>query len=147
MTAKEYLKNIRHWRGRMESYSQRIEALRTKVTGMQAISYDKVRVQTSPQNQMDEIIAQIFDIELRYARMLLNYHEQILQCDKMIAGMDDARHEQVLTMRYIDGLSWEKIAEQTGYSYRNVTRLHGKALAAFERKYKDVLECPIKSVL
>ena len=147
MTAKEYLKSIRRWRGRIDGYGQRIEALRTKVTGMQAITYDKVRVQTSPENQMAEIIAQLIDIELRHARMLLAYQEQIVQCEEMIEGLEDERHEQVLAMRYIDGMSWERIAERTGYSYRNVTRLHGKALAAFERKYKDVLECPIKSVV
>ena len=38
----------------------------------------------------------------------------------------------LLTMRYIDGKSWEKIAVEIGYTWRHTIRLHGEALKKVE---------------
>ena len=35
----------------------------------------------------------------------------------------------LLQLRYIDGYTWEKVAEKLHYDYRHVTKLHGKALS------------------
>lgn len=45
----------------------------------------------------------------------------------------------LMKYKYIDGLTWEEIAVKMNYSYRNVTRMHGKALV--------VLVCPIENQL
>lgn len=60
------------------------------------------------------------------------------QWDKMVrlrreigAAIDtvpDARLRELLRLRYIEGMTWERVAVQMGYSYMQVCRLHGKAL-------------------
>lgn len=49
-----------------------------------------------------------------------------------IEQMQDETEKTVLRLRYIHWLRWEQIAERMGYSIRNITKIHGKALAHFE---------------
>ena len=39
---------------------------------------------------------------------------------------------ELLTRRYLLGQSWERIAVEMGYSYRHVTKLHGRSLQKFD---------------
>ena len=52
-----------------------------------------------------------------------------------IDGVPDDRLAHLLRLRYVDGLTWERIAVEMHYSYKQIRRLHGRAL--------NVLECPI----
>jgi DNA-directed RNA polymerase specialized sigma subunit len=44
-------------------------------------------------------------------------------------------HYEVLFSYYVEGLTFEKIAAKIDYSFRQILRLHGQALVAFEKKY------------
>lgn len=48
-----------------------------------------------------------------------------------IEEMPDETEKTVLRLRYIRWLKWEQIAERMGYSLRNITKIHGKALVHF----------------
>lgn len=50
------------------------------------------------------------------------------QVQKAIHSVKDQTLETLLEYRYIDGLTWEELAEKMHYSYQWVCRLHGKAL-------------------
>ena len=49
-----------------------------------------------------------------------------------IGAMQDETEKLVLRLRYIHGKKWEEIAVEMDYGYRNVLKLHGKALSHFE---------------
>lgn len=51
---------------------------------------------------------------------------------KKIEAMQDETEKTVLRLRYIHWMRWEQIADRMGYSIRNITKIHGKALAHFE---------------
>ena len=57
----------------------------------------------------------------------------------VINSVSNPTYRQVLTYRYINGYTWKQIAVKMNYTYRNITRLHGKALR------NVVLECPIET--
>lgn len=46
----------------------------------------------------------------------------------------------VMKWRYINGLTWEKVAEAMSYSYTNVHRLHNKALKSLANNLKGVTD-------
>lgn len=46
----------------------------------------------------------------------------------LIQGVDEPRLREVLELYYLDGMTWEQVAERMGYSQRNVMYLHGIAL-------------------
>ena len=50
------------------------------------------------------------------------------QVQKAIRSVKDQTLETLLEYRYIDGLTWEDLAEKMHYSYQWVCKLHGKAL-------------------
>ena len=50
-----------------------------------------------------------------------------------INGLTDARERRLMRLRYIDGLRWEDVADELGYEIRQVTRIHGWALAKLSK--------------
>ena len=145
MTAKEYLSKIQTYRETMETYAQKIEELYSKARGLKAIVCDKDRVQVSRGNPFEEIMVQIDEEAEKWAKARIRYEKEVRKRTEQIAGMDNGLHARILTLRYIEGKRWEEIACIIGYSFRHVTRLHGKALSEFSKKYKDVLLCPKRS--
>lgn len=55
---------------------------------------------------------------------------------EVIQQVPDSRVRVLLTMRYVDGATFERIAVETHYSWRQVHRLHGRAL----EMVRDVLD-------
>ncbi len=49
-----------------------------------------------------------------------------------IEALENETERAVLDYRYIRGLQWEEIAVKMNYSYRNITRIHGRALLNFK---------------
>ena len=46
-----------------------------------------------------------------------------------IEDVDDEKLRKVLRLKYIEGMTWEKVAESMDMSVRGVTKMHGRALA------------------
>ena len=55
-------------------------------------------------------------------------HEVKADIEKAIQTVEDDTLKFLLRYRYINGLTWEKIAVTMNYDYRWILRLHGKAL-------------------
>lgn len=55
-------------------------------------------------------------------------HEVKADIEKAIQTVEDDTLKLLLRYRYINGLTWEKIAVTMNYDYRWILRLHGKAL-------------------
>ena len=53
-----------------------------------------------------------------------------LQVEEAVAGIQDSRRREVLQYRYIEGMTWEKVAQAMHYSTMQVSRIHADALAA-----------------
>lgn len=75
--------------------------------------------------QLDELLTELKDQMEQRIRL----RKEITQ---KIEEMPDETEKTVLRLRYIRWLQWEQIAERMGYSLRNITKIHGKALAHFE---------------
>lgn len=50
-----------------------------------------------------------------------------------IAAMPDSAERQVLTLRYVNGWRWNRIAQEMHYSVDNVWRLHRRALELYSK--------------
>lgn len=74
--------------------------------------------------QLDELLTELKDkMEQR-----IRIRREITQ---RIEAMRDETEKTVLRLRYIRWMKWEQIAERMGYSLRNITKIHGKALVHF----------------
>lgn len=141
MTAKEYLGQIHKYKRAAESLAMKAEQLRAEVAGLKAITYDGVKVQTSPTDKMSELVPKLIEIEERYGEALYQYHKAILIRSEQIENIGRSDYSEILRLRYVDfnerGFrhTLEEIAVKTHRSFDWVRHMHGNALKAFERKY------------
>ena len=135
MTAKEYLSKIQADRAILESLEEKIEELRHQATGVKAIVYDKDRVQTTPENRFEEIMARL-DAEIeKWTKMKLRYEKEVRKITEQIAGLGRADYVDILRLRYINDMPLSDIADRICLSFGRTAHLHGEALEAFRRKY------------
>ncbi len=73
----------------------------------------------------DELVR---ELEAEKEMQMVTYREIRQQIDMV----PDTIEQEILSRRYLLWQSWEKIAVEMGYSYRNITRIHGHALQHFE---------------
>ena len=66
-------------------------------------------------------------IKARYLKI-----QKMKEITEKIERMDDENEKDVLFYRYIRLMKWEEIAEKMKYTYRNVTKIHGRALCNFQ---------------
>ncbi|MBM6830003.1 hypothetical protein H9X85_10830 [Anaerotignum lactatifermentans] len=74
--------------------------------------------------RLDELLR---ELETEREMQMITYHEIWNQVKKI----PNATEQEVLTRRYLIGQSWEKIAVEMHYSYRQIIRIHGAALQHF----------------
>lgn len=52
-----------------------------------------------------------------------------MEIEDVLGQLEDDTLRKLMEYRYIDGLTWEQVAEKMHYSWRHTCRLHGEALA------------------
>lgn len=140
MTAKQYLGEIHALRRRARGLKLREEELRTAAEGLRAIVYDKDKVQTSVVNRFDGIMAELLEIQSKYIKDMAMIRKTIQIREDQIASMENVRHQEILTARYIEEIDGRQLTVREcgiriGIKYDRARHLHGEALRAFEKKF------------
>ena len=134
MTAKEYLRRIRDAESDLRSAEMDYQRARDDVMNLKAIEYDKDKVSNSHIGDLSDAIAALE----KYAEQVNSKWDALLamreEAKERIGEIADGRYREVLHRRYLQGESWEYIAVGMGYSFRQITRLHGGALRAIAEK-------------
>ena len=136
MRAKDLLKSIRPLRHELKLLKQQEQMMLLP----QAVIYDKIQVQTSPQDRMFKTVEEIkklsFLIQIKEERLA----KLQLEAMTLIYSLDKTDYRRILILYYIDGnkqKKWNEVADIMGYSESRVKHLHGWALAEIDRKIKD----------
>lgn len=80
------------------------------------------------ENQRELAICKLVDLNNEINEKVDEYVDLGREIRKVIDTVQDIRLRTILQLKYIDGLSWEKIAVELDCSWRNLHRLHPKAL-------------------
>lgn len=132
MKAKEYLRKAYNLDKFINASLVELSRLRAHYSIIRSLDYSKDKVQTSPGNNTENAIIKIVDME----NMINDKIDQLVDLKDEIKSninrLPDETDRLVLTYRYVCFLSWEEIAVKMGYSYRNIHRVHSKALKDFE---------------
>ena len=133
MRAKELLRSVRPLR-------QELKLLRQQENLMfspKAVSYDGIKVQTSPEDRMFETVEAI----QRLGRLIQDKENELalkqLEAMTMIYSLNNSDYRKLLLLYYIDGdkpKKWNEVAELMGYSESRVKHLHGWALQELDGK-------------
>lgn len=130
MTTKDYLKQYNDARKKINAIKAHIDDLRSVC--------EQLRTEDGESIHLDAAVAELVDSEKKACAEVMALCKTEGQVISTIEKVKEP-YSTLLYERYVNCKTWEQIAVDMGYSYRQTTRLHGAALIAV----KDVLECPI----
>lgn len=141
MTTKDYLNQIGRLNRMINNKLVEIAQLKELACSISAIQTGE-RVQTTPNyDKIGTAYAKIDDMERKLDKLIDTYVDKKNHIISQIDGVEDEMLYNILFARYIERKTFEKIATEFEYSWRQIIRLHGKALKQFENQYgKEYLE-------
>ena len=101
-----------------------IFSLGTKITP----TYSDMPKGTKESDKVQSTVEKLEEHERKIDVKIDDWYEAKLNIEKAIHTVESDTLRLLLRYRYINGWTWEKIAVEMNYAYRNVTRLHGKAI-------------------
>lgn len=131
MRAKEFLSQYRKLKYDCMRHEADYRELMS-VLDIASVDYSAIKVQTSPHDHFaDTIVKAESHLEALRANItrLYKMREQILMT---IEKLPDNRYKTVLIERYINGMTFDEIADTIGRTRRTAERIHGEALKMFD---------------
>lgn len=147
MTAKEYLNRIRFISAGLRVKEQELQQLESDLYAIRSVDTSRERIDGGIPVSVADKVARIRDMQI----VINKEWDQLLDLRKeardQIMQLEDGRFRAVLTERYLNNKRWEQIAVDMNYTYRNIIKIHGKALQQFEIQFKEFLEIPYLDVI
>ena len=139
MTAKQYLGRVRRVDREISALLRMVEKTRESVTSITQ-KYDSDGAQSTKDPHKFDKLAELESLVDEKVDQLVDLKAEVLNT---IMQLDDARHRIVLIEYYLKMKTFEEIAADNHYSWRQVHRHHGAAL----QKIQHVMECHTHSVV
>lgn len=135
MDTKKYLGQIERLDRMIQNKLSEISQLKHIATSI-TIAPKEVNVQTSSdKDRMGNAVAKLIDLEKETDKLVDDYIDKRKRIIEQIDSIKDTNMYHVLSERYIARKDLSVIAVEMGYSFKQVCRIHGNALAEFERMY------------
>lgn len=133
MDAKEYLKSIK----RMDTFINGMIKERDQLRGMRykiTQTLNPVRVSGGGTNEgFTGASNRLLDLETEIDREIDRFADLKREAGEILKQLEDPKHYEVLHRHYILYESFEKIAVDMTYTYRNICYIHGRALQCFQK--------------
>ena len=138
MDTKTYLQQISRLDRMINNKLSEISQLRELEISVSAVKNEE-RVQNTPNfDKIGTAYCKIEEMEEKLDKLIDEYVDKKNLIISQIDGIENETYYEILFARYIEKKTFEKIADEMTYSFRNVTRLHGTALQEFEKKYGNL---------
>ena len=138
MDTKTYLQQISRLDRMINNKLSEISQLRELAMSVSAVKNEE-RVQNTPNfDKIGTAYCKIEEMEEKLDKLIDEYVDKKNLIISQIDGIENETYYEILLARYIEKKTFEKIADEMTYSFRNVTRLHGRALQEFEKKYGNL---------
>jgi hypothetical protein len=135
---KEYLQQIGRYDRLINNKLVELAQYRSMACSVSAVKNDE-RVQSSPSyDTMDKIVSKIEQMENEIDTLVDRYIDNKRIIISQIDGMSDEMTYQILFSRYVEQKTFEKMAIEMNYCYKQIIRRHGKALQEFEQKWGNI---------
>ena len=132
INAKQYLRDIKHMRRRLDRLRQRRTNLHLDVS-FGGIDYSADRVQSTPKNKLEEAMVRLSErmeaLDNDIATLSLNIDDRINSIEKLT----NDTHKSILFKRYVEDKTFEEISVEMGYVYNYTCNLHGEALGELSK--------------
>lgn len=137
MDTKQYLSQISRLDRMIKNKMAELSQYKDLAYGLSAINNEE-RVQSTPDfDKMTGKIAKILEMESKIDSLIDEYVDKKNLIVFQIDSMENEIYYEILFARYIEKKTFEKIADEMSYSWRQIIRLHGRALQEFEKIYGE----------
>ena len=103
-----------------------------------AVSLSSSKLSFAPKSKrlvsMQDYVAEFLDLASHCAELGKQAQAAKDEINKALESLEEPSHRTVLRMKYIDGMTFQQIADRLHYSKRQIQRIHGRAL-------KHVTQC------
>ena len=135
MDTKQYLQQISRLDRMINNKLAEISQLRELAMSVSAVKNEE-RVQNTPNfDKIGTAYCKIEEMEEKLDKLIDEYVDKKNLIISQIDKIENETYYEILFARYIEKKTFEKIADEMTYSWRQVIRLHGRALQEFEKKY------------
>lgn len=135
MDTKQYLQQISRLDRMINNKLAEISQLRELTMSVSAVKNEE-RVQTTPNfDKIGTAYCKIEEMEEKLDKLIDEFVDKRNLIISQIDKIENETYYEILFARYIEKKTFEKIADEMTYSWRQVIRLHGRALQEFEKKY------------
>lgn len=134
MNAKEELSQYKYKLKKVNEALEEYQKYKDRATKMTSIISDNPQMRSNlNSDKVGNNSVKMADLSREYEeRWLAAEKERLDLTDKI--NMIEEPYRTLLHMRYIEKLTFEKIAYEMGYTYSAITKMHGKALNLFVQK-------------
>ena len=135
MTAKEHLEKVRQMNIYLKALEHEYFDLRQRAMSLSAMDYSRDKVQTSEHSDLSNTIAKVVDKADEIMNECNNLQSMRKEVKSIIYGIPNYTIRTILIERYINCKSWNKVAEDVGYSWSQVHRYHRVGLKEYGKLY------------
>jgi len=126
LTAKEFLRRTRSIDRRVDEAQERVQRLRARLESGRMSSV--TGMPRGGSSDWTETVDRLIELEQAVNARTRELVRWKLAAIDAIRCVEEPRLAEVLELYYIDGLTWEQVAERMALDVRWVYRLHGRAL-------------------
>ena len=127
MKPKTYLSEIHRLKRMTQRLEHKIETLRHRAEGLKGITYDKDKVQTSPEDPMSKICAEISEIDNEIYCISICKADKIRELSNTIHNLERPEERTVLTLYFIEHIKIKEIAKRMNYTENGIYGIRRKA--------------------
>ena len=127
MDTKQYLQQISRLDRMINNKLSEISQLRELAMSVSAVKNEE-RVQTTPNfDKIGTAYCKIEEMEEKLDKLIDEFVDKKNLIISQIDKIENETYYEILFARYIEKKTFEKIADEMNYSFRNTTRIHGRA--------------------
>lgn len=125
---KAQLRAYKELRGERDKLARMLEELEATIFGPKAVKYDAMpRGGSGPSDPVAALAGKHLALREEYTKTVEKLTAQMAEIEQAIEPLEPTQRT-LIRLHYIQGLTWEQVAVEMGYTWRHVHRLHGKAL-------------------
>ncbi len=132
---KEELREYRWLVKNIQEMEDELAELETQATHITSSLKEDVVDYTSCKDKMSGQVARIIELQDTINEQLARMYALQKSIREKISGMPE-REKRLLTLKYIEGMTWEEVAVDMDYSWQHIHRLHSRALRLINKKMR-----------
>lgn len=129
---------VRDLRRRIEGLQERIARIRSSLEGSTIRIRDLPGGASKEQDRMASDVARLLELEDQLKARVLEYETELIVIDEALAALPSPEQE-IMRLRYVDGLKWWEVGNRLNYSEDWCKELHRKALHRLENTHDNPL--------